>query len=227
MTAHPSIADPNAAQEQSSTAAQSKRWQFVWTVGFAFAIVALQLGQGILLARLLGPEGRGAYATAVLYVQMLLYIGLFGGLEVICRYAAIETTDQNRLRRSALWLGLTTGAITTAVVIALNFTALPEAKRVLLPVALICGLSVVGQHVMLIMTAVDRGSGEFGKYNLRRFIAAAAFPALLLIAAVVMQIDVMTASILFVIASLISMAACVIGLPQAFSGEQAISTVPC
>ena len=75
-------------QVSSIKSGESNRLKFVWTVGFAFAIVALQLGQGVLLARLLGPQGRGEYATAVLYVQMLLYIGLLGGLEVVCRYAA-------------------------------------------------------------------------------------------------------------------------------------------
>ncbi|MEM9643599.1 MAG: hypothetical protein AAF989_01285, partial [Planctomycetota bacterium] len=48
---------------------------FLATVGFAFGVVALQMGQGILLFRLLGAEGRGEYATTVLYVQMLLYVG--------------------------------------------------------------------------------------------------------------------------------------------------------
>jgi enterobacterial common antigen flippase len=61
------------------------------TVGVSFGIVALQLAQGILLARLLGPESRGEYATAVLYSQMLLYVGLFGAIEVVCRYAANVT----------------------------------------------------------------------------------------------------------------------------------------
>lgn len=215
-------ADPQ--EESSKQPAKSNRLKFVWTVGFAFAIVALQLGQGILLNRLLGPAGRGAYATAVLYVQMLLYVGLMGGLEVVCRYASDRSIDRQKLRRSALWLGLTTGAITTLIVVGLNFGALPEGKRALLPIALVCSLSLIGQHVMLIMTAVDRGSGEFGKYNLRRFIAAAAFPGLLLGAALLIDMTVMSASILFVMASWISMAACLIGVKKPLRGEIAIPT---
>ena len=204
--------------------AGSDRLKFLWTVGFAFAIVGLQLGQGILLARLLGPEGRGAYAAAVLYVQMLLYIGLFGGLEVICRYAADKSTNLKKLRRSALWLGLTTGAITTLIVVGLNLVALPEEKQSLLPIALVCALSLVGQHVMLIMTAVDRGSGEFGSYNLRRFVAAAAFPILLISVALLVEMSVMIAAILFVIASIVSMATCVVGVTKPLSGPSEIPT---
>ena len=41
-----------------------QRWQFVYTVGVAFAIVVLQMAQGILLARLLGAVGRGEYAVS-------------------------------------------------------------------------------------------------------------------------------------------------------------------
>ncbi|WP_146577482.1 lipopolysaccharide biosynthesis protein [Neorhodopirellula pilleata] len=191
---------------------------FIQTVGFAFAIVGLQMAQGILLARLLGPEGRGQYATAVLYVQILLYIGLFGGLEVICRYAAEGNSDIVRLRRAAMWLGITTGAITTVGVLACNVFALPADKQFLMPLGCLCGLSMIGQHVMLIMTAIDRGSGHYTAYNVRRFIAAAAFPALLLIAAVVSEVTLAMACVLFVAASLISIATCLIGLPRPLVG---------
>lgn len=202
-----------------------QRLQFVSTVGFAFAIVGLQMGQGILLARLLGPEGRGEYATSVLYSQLLLYIGLFGGLEVICRYAAIGSADDDSrrraaLRRAALRLGITTGLITAAIAIGLSLIAMPDAKRFLIPMAVLCSLSIVGQHVVLIMAAVDRGSGEFGRYNARRMTAAAAFPILLLFAACFVSVNVMTACWLFVAASLISMAACLIGLRKPFRGER-------
>ena len=197
----------------------SKRTQFLATVGFSFAIVALQMGQGILLARLLGPQGRGEYATAVLYVQLLLYIGLFGGIEVICRYAAKDQQDQAPLRRAAMWLGITTGLATSILAIGLSVVALPASKQFLIPMAILCSLSIVGQHVMLIMTAVDRGNGAFGAYNVRRLIAASAFPVLLVVAACVVDVSVLVTCILFVIASLISMAACLYGLSRPFLGE--------
>ncbi|MEM9827530.1 MAG: hypothetical protein AAF958_13140 [Planctomycetota bacterium] len=194
---------------------------FLSTVGFAFAIVGLQLGQGILLARLLGPAGRGQYATAVLYVQMLLYIGLMGGLEVVCRYA---TDDSQRhallpLRRAALRLGMVTGAVSAVLVMLLAVVAIPSEKRDLVPLAILCALSMIGQHVMLIMTAVDRGSGQFSAYNARRFLAAAAFPVLVGVAALAMPLTVPMACAMFVVASLISMAACLWGVPRPLDGD--------
>ncbi|WP_236621409.1 lipopolysaccharide biosynthesis protein [Rhodopirellula sallentina] len=175
--------------------------------------------QGILLARLLGPEGRGQYATTVLYVQLLLYVGLFGGLEVICRYAAEGKTDILRLRRAAMWLGITTGTITTLVAVAFNVLALPEEKRFLMPLGCLCAISIIGQHVMLIMTAVDRGAGKFAAYNMLRFVAAAVFPTLLLIAAILTNVTLTLACGLFVVSSLISMAACMHGIQKPLRGD--------
>jgi O-antigen/teichoic acid export membrane protein len=210
---------------EDRTPSPTARWQFVYTVGFSFAIVALQMAQGILLARLLGPQGRGEYATSILYVQLLLYVGLFGGLEVICRYAAEDAVDKMQLRRAALRLGMVTGMATTFMAVVLCVIALPADKRFLTPMALLCSLSLVGQHVMLMMTAVDRGSGQFTSYNVQRLIAAAAFPTLLLIAACVCEVSLIVTCAMFVAASLVSMAACVIGMPTPFRGPTS-STVP-
>ncbi len=204
---------------------------FVATVGFAFAVVAMQMAQGILLARLLGVEGRGQYAATVTYVQILLYVGLFGGLEVVCRYAADAAAHdqasgdadrrQYRLRRAALWLGLTTGVTTTLIALPLSLFGMPAGKEFLAPLAALCAFSLIGQQVMLIMTGVDRGSGHFTAYNWRRVFAAGAFPTLLLGCFLVWKVDVPIACGLFVIASLLSMLVCLIGLPEPFRGESA------
>ncbi|MEM0925298.1 MAG: hypothetical protein AAGJ83_04610, partial [Planctomycetota bacterium] len=133
--------DSASLETPESSGMQSPRrrlaTQFVGSVGVAFAIVGLQMGQGILLARLLGPVGRGEYATAVFLVQMLLYVGLLGGLEVICRHAAQAEIQLAQLRRAALWLGLTTGAITTAAALGLSFVGIPAEKQYLIPLAIV------------------------------------------------------------------------------------------
>lgn len=213
-------ADHPAAEAPAASAPAPRRLgsQFVTTVFVSFAIVGLQLVQGILLARILGPVGRGEYATAVFFVQLLLYTGLFGGLEVICRHAAQAERDTTKLRRAALRLGLTTGGITTMVAMALIAFSLPAEKRFLIPMALLCALSITGQQVVLIMTAVDRGRGQFGMYNVRRMIATAAFPALLLATQLTLGVTLSIACVLFVIASFISMVACVTGLRNPLRG---------
>jgi O-antigen/teichoic acid export membrane protein len=108
--------------------------------------------------------------------------------------------------------------------IVLNVVAMPADRQYLIPVAILCGISIIGQHIMLIMTAVDRGSDAFGRYNMRRLIAASSFPALLLIAFAFTSIDVMTTAWLFVAASLISALTCLVGLRGPFTGDSEPST---
>lgn len=207
-----------ATQQPSLVKLVQRGQTFAVTVGVSFAVVFLQLTQGILLARLLGPEGRGEYATAVLYSQLLLYVGLLGGIEVICRYANDPQTDREKLRRAALWLGVTTGLITTCVTILCNLLALPGDKRFLLPLACLCSLSVIGQQVMLVVSAVDRGAGGFGRYNFLRVFAAAVFPALMLVYALFFPVDPLVAGVLFVISSILSMGACLVGIKSPLRG---------
>ena len=224
-----SLAEASTHRETTThRPSQARILSFVTTVGFAMAIVLLQLGQGVLLARLLGPVGRGQFAAAVLYSQLLLYIGLMGGLEVVCARAAVlsqrprspvATNQMLRLRRASLRLGLTTGSLTALFVFILALLAMPADKRDLIPLAMLCGLSVIGQHVVLIMTAVDRGSEHFTAYNTRRFIAAAAFPLLVGLAALIAELTVAVACVLLVIATLLSMATCFVGLPRPISGR--------
>ncbi|MCA9137587.1 MAG: lipopolysaccharide biosynthesis protein [Planctomycetales bacterium] len=192
--------------------------QFLATVVVSFSIVGMQVVQGILLARILGPVGRGEYATAVFFVQLLLYIGLFGGLEVICRHAAHAELDVDQLRRAALKLGLVTGGVTTIIAMGLSVWSLPAEKQFLIPMALLCALSITGQQVVLVMTAIDRGRGRFGNYNLRRVIAASSFPVLLLAAQLAIGVTLRSVCVLFVIASIVSMAACLTGLPKPIAG---------
>jgi O-antigen/teichoic acid export membrane protein len=221
-TPHESIemlGETGSGSAQSWIGRLTKFGTFLQTVGVAFAIVVVQMAQGILLARLLGPEGRGQYATAILYSQLLLYVGLFGGLEVVCRYAAEGKVDLTRLRRAAMWLGITTGVFTAILAIVGNVVALPADKRFLMSLGCLCAFSVIGQHVMLIMTAVDRGASDYPAYNRHRFIAAGAFPLLLLVAAVVTEVTLTLACVLFLVASLASMATCVIGLEQPIAGQ--------
>ncbi len=64
----------------------------------SFGLFAIQ---GVLLARMLGPDQRGAFAAAGLYPQALLYLGMLGAPELFAGYAS-RNLDDPKLRRSAL-----------------------------------------------------------------------------------------------------------------------------
>lgn len=204
-------AGADASEQDDSSATSFRRLiPVAMTVGVSFGIVALQLVQGILLARLLGPQGRGEYATAVLYGQTLLYIGLFGAIEVVCRHAANPRIRRESLRRTAVRLSMITSLITIVLVILLSTFALPSDKRYLWPLAILCAFSLLGQQVMLIVSAIDRGRGDFSRYNRLRMFAAALFPAMLLGWAMVAQPTITTTCWLLVVATLMSMVPCLI-----------------
>lgn len=153
--------------------------------------------QGILLARLLGPEMRGAFAAAILFPQALLYLGLLGAPELFAGYAA-RGADDGRLRRSAARYGVCAGIITLIVCLALNIVFIRDPFRWVLPLACLCALALPLQQIRLSVQAVDHGQRQWNRYNQGRILAAAAFPTVLLIAFVVGITDLWSICILFV-----------------------------
>ena len=141
----------------------------------AFAI------QGILLARILGRYGRGEYATTVLFPQILLYVGLLGGIEVVARYAGQADASLVKLRRAAFRLAIFTGCLTMLAVIVFSLTCVPAAKSHLIGLCLLCSLALPFQHIHQMTIAVDRGSDGFSRYNWVRLFGTLTLPALLLV----------------------------------------------
>ncbi|MDZ4657823.1 MAG: oligosaccharide flippase family protein [Bythopirellula sp.] len=152
------------------------------TVATSFVLFGFMTLQGIFLARMLGPEGRGQYATAVFYTQTFIYIGLLGTQHAIARWAARRQNDGPALVQTTRRLGLLTGFCTMAVVALLAFFALPTEKQYLAPLCLLCSMFLPFEHVRLLWLSVDHGRGDFRRYNWSRLAAGIAFPALLGIA---------------------------------------------
>lgn len=145
----------------------------VGTFGF-FAI------QGVLLARILGPSGRGVFAACVVFPQALLWVGLLGASELFAGFAA-EGKSPSPLRRSAVLYGLTAGIISTICCIILDVFTIPAEIMSALPLAILCACTMPFQQIRLSVLAVDHGNRNLARYNKSRLIAAAAFPTLLLV----------------------------------------------
>lgn len=151
------------------------------TVGTQFAMFGVHFGQAVLVARLLGPEDRGKYATALSYTQTLLYAGLLGTLLSIARRAATSQHDAESVRRAALRTGLALGLVNFAIVALLSLVALPSSKQPLWWLCLACGLILPLEQMRLTMLAVDHGTGCYRRYNVQRLISVLAYPGLLLL----------------------------------------------
>lgn len=173
--------------------------------------------QGILLARFLGPDNRGAFAAASLYPQALLYLGLLGAPELFAGYASRSNLDAS-LRRSALRYGLFSGFVTAAICMFLAWSSLPPALRWVMPWAALCALTVPLQHVRLAVQAVDHGQRQFTRYNAVRLTAAAAFPLALVVGWLVGKTDFQSTCWLFVAAQLFSMLLVQFGMSEPWFG---------
>src|ERR1700685_557703 len=159
--------------------AAAKNRDMIATVATSFGVFWIFAIQGVFMARLLGPEKRAEYGTAVLYTQALTYIGLLGTLLSIGAHAARHSAGLRNLRRAAIGVGTVTGVATALLVVVLAATALPSSKAFLAPLCLVCAFTLPFDHIRLTLLAVDHGTGAFSKYNRNVFVNAAILPVAL------------------------------------------------
>jgi O-antigen/teichoic acid export membrane protein len=184
----------------------------------AFGFFALQ---GILLARMLGPELRGAFAAAVLFPQALLYLGLLGAPELFAGYAARGTADAP-LRRSAAWYGWRAGLISLAVCLLLDVALIREEFRWVLPLACLCAVTLPLQQIRLAVQAVDHGQRQLNRYNQGRLLAAAAFPLVLCVASLLHVSDIKSICWLFVASQALALLLAQRGMRESWRGPLAL-----
>ena len=147
-------------------------------------IQACTLVQGIIVARLLGPVGRGEFAAAILPAMFLGGVGLVGVNLVLTRLAANAPADPS-LRRSALVVGLMTGTVNALAGLALCYLFLPAEQHHLLPLAQFFLLMIPLQHLSLNFLGVLQGMADFHFFNVARSVFNISYVAALLILALV------------------------------------------
>ncbi len=155
-------------------------WSFVETLSATLAVFGLFFIQAILVARILGPAGRGEFG-AILYFprDLLLYVGLWGSVELMTAWAARQNTNPQVLKVYAVRLALLTGFCTATLAFSLATIVLTATgKAHLLPWCAIVALYLPLEHLQLTVSAVDRGAGAFRRYNRDRVLFAASFPLL-------------------------------------------------
>lgn len=176
------------------------------TVVTSFLLFGLLTIQGIFLARMLGPQGRGEYATAVFYTQTLIYVGMVGTQHATARWLARRKNDAACLFGTTRRLGTLTGLATMAVVTLLALFALPPDKQALAPLCILCACLLPFEHIRTLWLAVDHGRGNFRQYNFSRLAGGIAFPTMLGVAWACGANTVLVASLLFVAAPLVGLA---------------------
>ncbi|OQY70090.1 MAG: hypothetical protein B6D44_16395 [Ignavibacteriales bacterium UTCHB2] len=142
---------------------------FFSTFAISVAMQAFTILQGILIARLLGPNGRGELAGIVLWPNIIASIGLFGINTSIARKAA-STENPGELVTPTIFLSLTTALVTTFAAFLLIPGLVAEKNFYLLSLVNIYLLFITLNHISLNFTAIDQGTGNFTRMNLVRLL---------------------------------------------------------
>ena len=140
---------------------------FIGTFGTSLFIQACTVVQGILIARVLGPVGRGEYAAVILWPNLFAMISLFGSNIAISR-AAARRHEIDSITRSAGLLGLITSFLGAIVCYFAIPWLMPAAEARLINIARMFVLFIPLNHISLNLMAVNQGAGDFGKFNLAR-----------------------------------------------------------
>ena len=154
------------------------------TFATTLAIFGIYLFQGVLVARILGPLGRGEFGHAIYFPRdVLLYAGLLGGIEIVNTYATKGLVNTRTLKYSAAKLGFVSGLLTA--VLAAGFSVLmllTVGKAYLIPFCLVACAFIPWEHMHLVISAVDRGKADYRRYNVNRLLFALSFPLIVCIA---------------------------------------------
>ena len=105
-----------------------------------------------------------------------MFIAVLGPSYAVTRRAASAPEQSGLLTRSAARLGALTGISTLLVVALLAMFALPHDKSFLWPLCIAAALILPLEHTRLFLLAVDRGTGQYSRYNFNVLLTAALFP---------------------------------------------------
>ncbi len=132
--------------------------------------------QGILLARILGPDGRGEYTAIILWPSLFASLGIVGVDMAIARQAG-KYDDPKSFVQIAILTALVTGG-TTALLCGLSLPYLiPKALHHILPTVYLFILFIPINHIVMNLQGIDLGLGNFTILNFSR---AVLYPVYLL-----------------------------------------------
>jgi len=125
--------------------------------------------QGILVARLLGPEGKGEFAAIIMWPTLIAGIFIFGLTTGIARISA-EEKDPKKLYLPILILTISTGLLGFLCSYILTPYLLTDSSNSVLKLGRLYSIVIVISHLSGGLLAVEQGMGRFKFYNLYRVI---------------------------------------------------------
>jgi len=141
----------------------------IGTFGANLVIQACTVLQGIFLARLLGPVGRGEFAAVVLWPNLFAAIGLFGLDTAVARRAGSDS-DHGALTRAGLVLGLGVAFCASVLCYFLLPLLLHGHAADLVRMSQWYVPFIFFNHLTLVFVSIDQGSGNFKQFNWTRLV---------------------------------------------------------
>jgi O-antigen/teichoic acid export membrane protein len=134
-------------------------------------LLVISFGLGILIARYLGPEGKGVYAVAVSIAAIGTQFGNFGLHAANTYFITKDKSLLGRIIGNTFWLSLGGGFIITLIVLAILYFNLQLVAGVPFYLIIIASLaipfsllSLLGQNILLGMQRIKVFNGfEFGQ----------------------------------------------------------------
>ncbi|KAB2888859.1 MAG: oligosaccharide flippase family protein [Desulfobulbaceae bacterium] len=137
------------------------------TYGASLFIQGCTILQGIILARSLGPVGRGEFAAILLWPTILAELGTLGIEVVLARWAG-KRIETQLLSNSALRLSACTGCLAAIICFFSLPYLMPKEVKHLVPLAVLFTCFIPIYHSTLFLFAIDQGSGRIRLFNLCR-----------------------------------------------------------
>ena len=158
------------------------RRAILYTSGTQIAIQLIGLVTGILVARWLGPDGRGQLAAVISWAALFAYLGN-AGIPVAYIYASAKEPAR---RHQLLGNGLVAACLQWLVLAALGIWLLPlvlaSHGAVLAHLAVLYLIAYVPLNLLtLYINAIQQGSGQYARFNAVRLSVSAGYVLLLLI----------------------------------------------
>ncbi len=132
------------------------------------SIQAVNIFTGVICARLLQPEGRGALATVVLWPTILAGVGILGTNWALAREAAASPEREADLARTAVVLGIVQATFFGVLGYFLVPHLLPSDKQHLTALARLFLLFLPLNFISLNLIALEQGRLRWRRYNLAR-----------------------------------------------------------
>lgn len=139
------------------------------TAATSLTVQACTIIQGVLLARTLGPSGRGEFVAMILWPTFFASIFLLGLPAAVSRRSA-RAEDSGKLIQFSLLLTLGTSCVGILLCGLFLPILIPQSEPPMLRGAIWYLPFIYFYQVTLVLMAIDQGRGEFTKFNWTRLV---------------------------------------------------------